>query len=108
MCNFIDVVKYFQLKFYSTLYNDPYNKYDDIAFDELNVFETFNNKYVPMNWCVDLSGEELDYLVIKFFGSKCYVNQHCFVIGDVRPMLKSYFLGIILACELCYVNCTHG
>jgi hypothetical protein len=78
------------------LYNDPYNKYDDHTFDELNVLETFNSKYVPMNWCVDLNGEELDYLVINF------------VIGDVRPMLKSYFLGIIIACELCYVNCTHG
>jgi len=40
ICDVIDVVKIYQLKFY----NDPYNIFDDPTFDELNVFETFTNK----------------------------------------------------------------
>jgi hypothetical protein len=33
-------MKIYQLK----LYSDTYNKFNDPAFDELNVFETFTNK----------------------------------------------------------------
>jgi hypothetical protein len=39
-CNVINTMKIYQLK----LYNDPYNKFNDPAFDEFNVFETFTNK----------------------------------------------------------------
>jgi len=41
VCDFIDVVKSTNLSFI-WLYNDPYNKFDDPAFDELKALETKN------------------------------------------------------------------
>jgi hypothetical protein len=43
-----------------------------------------------MNWCLNLSGEEIEYLVIDFFDFKYVVIQHCLIIGDVGPTLP-YF-----------------
>jgi hypothetical protein len=50
------------------LYFDPYTKFDDLVFYELNVLESFSSKNLPMSWCTSLNGEELDCLVIKFVG----------------------------------------
>jgi hypothetical protein len=66
-------VKIYQLELY-WLYNDPYNKFDDLVFYELKALETFINKNLSMSWCVDLNGEEANCLVIEFFGSKYFVN----------------------------------
>ncbi len=73
VCDFIDAMKIYQLDFYR-LYNDPYNKFDDPTFNELKVFETFTNNKLPMSWCADINGEEADYLIIEFFGSKYSPN----------------------------------
>jgi hypothetical protein len=48
VCDFINVVNSGQLQFYR-LYNDPYNKFNDFNFDEVNVLETFTNKNLSMN-----------------------------------------------------------
>ncbi len=34
---------------------------------ELNAFETFTNKNLLVSWCLNLSGEEVDHLVIFWF-----------------------------------------
>ncbi len=49
MCDFINVVKIFQLEFYQ-LYNDSHNQFDDLTFDEQNVLETFTNKNLLMSF----------------------------------------------------------
>ncbi len=48
VCDFIDVMKIYQLELYR-LYSDPYNKLYDFAFDELKALETFTNKNLPMS-----------------------------------------------------------
>jgi hypothetical protein len=71
--DFIDAMKICQLELYR-LYNDPYNKFDDPTFSELKGFETFTNEKLPMSWCADIDGEEANYLIIEFFGSKYSLN----------------------------------
>jgi hypothetical protein len=66
-------VKIYQLKLYR-LYNDLYNNFDDLVFYELKALETFINKKLSTNWCVELSGEEVNCLVIEVFGSKYILN----------------------------------
>ncbi len=73
VCDFIDVMKICQLELY-WFYNDPYNKFDDLTFNELKALETFTNKKLPMNCCVDLNGEEADYLIIEFSNFRYSVN----------------------------------
>ncbi len=94
VCDYIDVVKIYQLGLYQ-LYNDPYNKFDDPAFDELKALETFTNKNLPMSWCAKLNGEEVDCLFIGFFGSKYFANQCCLVRRDVKPVLRSDFPKVL-------------
>ncbi len=53
------------------LYNDLYNKFDELVFDEMSVFKTFNNKNLQMSWEVYLNGEEVDCFVIEFLNVLC-------------------------------------
>ncbi len=69
MCDFIDTMNIFQLKFHH-FYNDPYSNLFDPTFDELNVLKMLTNKNLPMSWSINLNNEELDYLVNEFFGAK--------------------------------------
>jgi hypothetical protein len=94
MCDFINAMKMCQLEIY-WFYKDPYNKFDDLAFDELSAFETFNNKNLPMSWEVDLNGEEADCLVIEFSSSKYFMNQHCLVTSDVKLVLRPDFPKVL-------------
>jgi hypothetical protein len=48
MCDFIDAMKICQLEL-CQLYSDPFNKFDDLSFDELNGLENFTTKNMPMN-----------------------------------------------------------
>jgi hypothetical protein len=48
MCDFIDAMKICQLELYQ-LYSDPFNKFDDPSFDELNSLENLTTKNMPMN-----------------------------------------------------------
>ncbi len=61
------MVKIFQLELYQ-LYNDPYDKFDDLALEKII------HKKLPMNWCLDLNGEEVAYFVVESFGFNSYVN----------------------------------
>lgn len=73
VCDFIDMVKVCQLDLYN-LYFDPCTKFDDLTFDELKALESFTSKNLPMSWCEDLNGEEVDCLIIKFVGAKFFLN----------------------------------
>jgi len=48
VCDFINAMKICHLKFY-LFYNDPYIKFDDPSFNELNVLETFTNDNLSMS-----------------------------------------------------------
>jgi hypothetical protein len=48
VCDFIDAMKIFQLEL-RQLYSDPFNKFDDPSFDELNGLENFTTKNMPMS-----------------------------------------------------------
>jgi hypothetical protein len=43
-----------------------------------------------MNWCADLNGEEINCLIIDFFGSKYFVK------GDVRLVLTPNFPKVLV------------
>jgi hypothetical protein len=60
------------------LYYDPYNKFFDPTFDELNVLNMLTNKNMSMILCINLNGEKFDYLVIEILNVKCFLNQRCF------------------------------
>ncbi len=60
-----------------------------------------------MNWAVNLSGEEVNYLVIELFGFKYFTNQRCFMsIVYVRLVLRSNFPKVIAHVKNCCENFT--
>jgi hypothetical protein len=84
-------MKMCQLEFY-WFYFDPYMKFDDLIVYELNALESLmTSKNLPMNWCIDLNGEELDCPIIELDGSKFAINQCCFIIGYLKLVLKPNF-----------------
>lgn len=59
------------------LYCDPYTKFDDLAFDDFNVIETFTNDVLPMSWFSYLNGlEDTMYLAFSFARHKSLLHQH--------------------------------
>jgi len=52
-----------------------------------------------MTWAIGINGEEVDCLVIEFFSSKHFVNQHCFMTSDAKPMLRPNFPQGVGSCE---------
>jgi len=90
MCDYINSVKNCQVELYC-FYIDFYTKFDDLSFDELNALETINNNNLPMSWCVELNGEKVYYLMIEFLNFKYFVNQHCLVTSEVKPMFRPNF-----------------
>jgi hypothetical protein len=48
MCDVIDIMNIFQLKFHH-FYNDPYNNFFDPTFDEFNLLKMFTNKKLSMS-----------------------------------------------------------
>ncbi len=48
VCDFTKAMKICHLEFY-ILYNDPYIKFDDPSFDDLNVLKTFTNENLSMS-----------------------------------------------------------
>jgi hypothetical protein len=57
------------------LFIDPYIKFDDLVLMSWNVHENFTNKNLLMSWAINLSGEEVNYLVIELFCFKYFTNQ---------------------------------
>jgi hypothetical protein len=60
------------------LYFDLYIKFDDLFFEDLNVFETFINKNTSMHWCINMNGEELD----------CFIKESASFYFFYQPMLS--------------------
>ncbi len=93
--DFIDIMKVCWLDLYHFYFN-PYTKFDDLAFDELKVLESFISKNLLISWCEDLNGKKADCLIIKFAGVKLFVNQRCLAIGALKLVLMPYFLLVIV------------
>jgi hypothetical protein len=47
---------------------------------------------------VDLNGEKIHYFFIEFLDFKYFVNQHCLVTNEVKPMF-----GLMLALDAIYL-----
>lgn len=101
MCDFIDIIKVYQAKLYQ-FYTNPYTKFNDSTFDELNDFEMFVDKNLPTSWCAYLNGEEVDYFMIEFVGSKYCINPCYHVINEMRLMLRLGFQVVLVHVKKSY------
>jgi hypothetical protein len=70
LCDFVERVKFVQHKLYR-LYCDPYKRFNDLTFDNLNAIENTNNENIPMTWFFDLNGgKDAMYLAFSCVGHK--------------------------------------
>ncbi len=78
-------------KSFTSLYCDPYTKFEDPTFDDFNAIEALTNSNLPMEWFFDLNYEE-DYLAFFFASHKylVYYNNDDGV-GDLQPITKIAF-----------------
>ncbi len=103
MCDFIDIIKVYQAKLYH-FYTNPYTKFSDSTFDELNDFEMLVDKNLPTSWHAYLNGEEVDYFMIEFAGSKYCINPCYFVINEMSLMLRLGFQVVLVHVKKCCHN----
>jgi hypothetical protein len=103
----IKLAHFHELELYH-FYYDPYNNFFDPTFDELNVLNMLTNKNMSMILCINLNGENFDYLGIEIFNVKCFVNQCCFkqamsnfplVLGHVKHNCENFAKFLILVLQ---------
>jgi hypothetical protein len=84
VCFFVETMKVAQEEPYMS-YNDPYTKFEDLAFDNFHTIGTLTNSNLPMEWAFDLNGGN-EYLAFSFVGHEYHVYYICDDgVGDLNP-----------------------
>jgi hypothetical protein len=86
VCDFVKIVKVAQHQQEPYMfYNDPYMKFEDLAFDNFNAIGPLTNSNVPMEWFFDLNGGN-DYFAFSFVGHEYHVYYNSDDgVGDLNP-----------------------
>jgi hypothetical protein len=77
------------------LYFDPYIKFDDLFFEDLNVFETFIRKIILMHWCINVNCEEFDCFIMQFVSFDSFYQP----MLSCNKFFKTYAKARLIFCD---------